>query len=105
MVDGISTDDGRRDVPRHRLAWPLRQQRPGHHQGHTAESAVRLFGWNVFNTLQDVIAIETHEQWPAAHAQPFAVTKDGQLMMGYGDENAPALAADPLSLDQVIERT
>jgi hypothetical protein len=74
-------------------------------EGHTAESAVRLFGWNVFNTLQDVIAIETHEQWPAANAQPFAVTKDGQLVMGYGDENAPALAADPLPLDQVIERT
>jgi hypothetical protein len=71
--------------------------------GHTAKSAASLFAWNVLNTVQDVIAIETHEQWPMAAAQPFAILRDGQVMMGYGDENAPALAAEPLSLDDVIE--
>lgn len=73
-------------------------------EGHAAESAVILFAWNALNTVQDVIAIETHEQWPAAKAQPLAIMRDGQVVMGYGDESAPALAAEPLSLDDVIER-
>jgi len=68
---------------------------------------VGTLAYNVLNSLQDVVARETTEPWPArdrkpSTAVPQVAIRDGAVHMWYGDETSVLVELQPLPLTNVL---
>ena len=74
----------------------------------SSEDRITSAAYNALNSVQDFISEELHWPWPPTEgkargymAMPWAMLKDGKLLLGYGESNELTLVIEPIPLNAI----